>query len=171
MRTAIATDAEAVEPGIYNVTLKSINDGVGQYGDFYDWTFSVAGPNGSVEVSRRTSTLFTPNANARKFAQALLGRDVMKGEAVDLDDLVGRNAVARITTNDNGYSTIDALKPAPAGTAAVPAAPRMDAPPTFEQQAAKTQAAVFGAPSDEQILAAAGPGSAFVQPNADEVPF
>jgi hypothetical protein len=151
MRQIIATDNEAVEPGIYVGTLKSVTEGTGKFGDYYDWEFTVPGPDGQTAyVDRRTSAKFGPQTIARSYVNALLGRQVMKGEAIDLDALIGKTARLKVVTNENGFSTIEAIAPAQGGAA--PAAP----------------AAASSAPTDDQILAAAGAGSEFE--NSD-VPF
>ncbi len=114
--TAIATDNEVVPPGDgYVGTLKSVTDGSGQFGPLYDWEFEVDGPDGPVVVSRQTSMKFSPSAKAREFTSALLGREVVKGEKIDLDDLIGRRASLTIATNEKGWSTITDITSAPVG--------------------------------------------------------
>lgn len=140
-RLITASDMEVVEPGGYNGTLTSIIEGNGKFGDFYDWNFKVDGPDGPVEVSRRTSAKFGPSTLSRKFVNALLGRTVEKGEQVDLDSLIGRKARLKIDTNENGYSTIDDIAPLPGAQAVTP--------------------------DEARVLAAAGPGSEL----KSDVPF
>lgn len=150
-RIITATSGEAVEPGAYMGTLRSIDEGTGKFGDYYDWNFVVAGPAGSVDVDRRTSQKFGPQTIARQFVEALLGRKVEKGEQIDLDALIGKNARLKIDTNENGFSTIADIAPAQRQVS-------MDngvSPMARQQQ-------------EQAVLAAAGPGAAFVD---DDVPF
>ena len=114
--TAIATDSEVVPPGEgYLGTLKSVTDGTSKFGPVYDWTFTVDGPDGPVEVSRRTSQKFSPTTIARQFASALMGRSIQKGEVVDLDALIGREVSLAIETNPNGLSSVADIAPASSG--------------------------------------------------------
>lgn len=152
-----ATDAEVVAPGGYDASLIGIEDGVGQYGPFYDWSFLVAGPDGAVEVSRRTSAKFGPSTIARSFVEALLGRKIAKGEQVDLDSLIGNRCRVKVNTNDNGYSTIEDIAPFVATAAApAPAAPAAGRTVTMDSEQPTTSSWVSGNASPT---------------NASEVPF
>jgi hypothetical protein len=68
-----------------------------------------------VTISQRTSQKFSPASRARLFAQALLNRPIAKGESVDLESMVGRRGRLSVVTNNNGYSAVEDVEPAPAG--------------------------------------------------------
>lgn len=168
MRMITATDAEAVEPGVYNAMLKGIGEGTGQYGDYFDWTFAVTGPAGTVDVSRRTSAKFGPQTIARSYVEALLSRKVERGESIDLDSLIGRTAVVKVETNENGYSTIADIRSSGGRQVTMDNAP---APAAAPAQPAGPNFGFSGGLTPEQVLAAAGPGASFVQPKPDDIPF
>lgn len=78
-----------LKPGVYKAILTGVEEKTGPNGAYLAWLFEVAGANGQV-LKRPTSTNFGSQANARKFAEALLGRSLEVGESVESDDLVGR---------------------------------------------------------------------------------
>lgn len=68
-----------------------------------------------------------PRAKARPFFYALAGREIQDGEALDLDELVGKRFKGTIKAKDNGYPTVvgavalrggKKAKPAPKAAAA-----------------------------------------------------
>ncbi len=106
--TALKFNAPAaLPPGTYVVTLISLGEGVGKFGDYIDWTFEVNDPDGdATQVSRRTSTKTGHGSVARVFVESLLGRPVALDEEVDLDGLIGHTLNVAIETNANGYDHI-----------------------------------------------------------------
>jgi hypothetical protein len=47
-----------------------------------------------------------PKAKARPFLHALAGREIQDGEALDLDELLGKRMKGTLKLKDNGYPTI-----------------------------------------------------------------
>lgn len=59
-----------------------------------------------------TSTAFGPNSNARKWVQALLGRQIENGEQISISEVVGKQAKITVGRNDNGNQKLVNIAPA-----------------------------------------------------------
>jgi hypothetical protein len=88
MRFTIAPATPAVRPGIYNAVLTQIEERSGENGPYLLWHFELA--NGGGVLRRPTSTRFGPQSNARKIIEALTGEELLAGQTVEAEDLIGR---------------------------------------------------------------------------------
>ena len=74
----------------------------------------IAWPNGEqYEWWQQTGTTLGPRSTARKYSDALLGRELRDGEDGDaiLEELIGRTARALIEIGESGYPRIAAMTP------------------------------------------------------------
>lgn len=132
----MSSGAPDIADGNYIVTLTGI-DGprtvTSRDGDeftLFDWTFAT---EEGVEITDSTSTKTGPKSKMRRWISALIGRVPAKDEGFDPVDLVGRQAVATIEANEDGWPKVTALgvlmtqpqpvQPAPQPVAAAPAVP------------------------------------------------
>tara|TARA_R110000824_G_scaffold3095_1_gene14153 strand:+ start:65 stop:508 length:444 start_codon:yes stop_codon:yes gene_type:complete len=112
-----------IEPGTYTVEVLGIEEmEPGQYGDRMRWVLGltdedgeiIAWPNGEqYEWWQQTGTTLGPRSTARKYSDALLGRELRDGEDGDaiLEELIGRTARALIEIGESGYPRIAAMTP------------------------------------------------------------
>jgi hypothetical protein len=87
-----ATAYEAkVKPGLYPGSLTAIDERENDQEGYLIWRFAVKRDDGQdAEVSVSSSRKFSPSAKARKFAEALLGRPIQKGEELAPASLYGK---------------------------------------------------------------------------------
>ena len=112
-----------IEPGTYTVTVLRIEDmEPGQYGERMRWVLAltdedgvpVAWDNGDpYEWWQQTGTTLGPKSTARKWADALMGRDLRDGDDGDdvADALIGKSARALIDIGETGFARIVGLTP------------------------------------------------------------
>ena len=112
-----------IEPGTYTVEVLGIEDmEPGQYGERMRWVLGLTDEDGEIitwengdryEWWQQTGTTLGPRSTARKYADALLARDLRDGEEGDaiLEELVGRTARALIEIGESGYPRIAAMTP------------------------------------------------------------
>ena len=113
----------SIEPGTYTVTVLRIEDmEPGQYGERMRWVLSLADEDGEpvtwdsgdvFEWFQQTGTTLGPKSTARKWADALMGRDLREGDDGDdvADALIGKSARALIDIGETGYARIVGLTP------------------------------------------------------------
>ena len=134
MTTYFAEDFEVLAEGSYPAVLIAVDesDKPGPYGDFLTWRFMVdGGDKGKVEVHQRSGTRFTKNTNARAWYEALVGRNLAKGEPIDLDGVIGTDCTVRLSIADKATGTwnnVEAVRRRPAEVAAKPEAAGESAP-------------------------------------------
>lgn len=102
--------ATEIEPGTYPVTLMGLElkTIVVQQEErtVYEWRFAVDGEE-DVFVNGLTSDATGPKSKAGAYLVALLGPDaVIPGRGFELEDLVGKRALATVELNANGYPRI-----------------------------------------------------------------
>jgi hypothetical protein len=112
-----AEDYVTLPDGVYSVRVTAVEEMVGRDGSaFIRWTFEVVNDPeyGGTALTAVSSLRLTPKSKTRQFCEALLGRRLERGEEVELDDLVGRTALANVTSVErNGaiYNTVESLAP------------------------------------------------------------
>jgi hypothetical protein len=91
--TFTAEEYPVLEPGVYPALFDRLEepDEVGQYGPYFNWFFTVTTSDGQAEVMGRSSKpdYFTRSTKARQWYEAILGRELSKGEAADQASLRG----------------------------------------------------------------------------------
>lgn len=109
--------------GTYTLEVARIEDMEdGQFGPRMRWVFSATDEDGDqvtwdngdpFEWFQQTGATLGPRSTARKWAEALLGRELREGETGEqvTDALLGRKARALVSTNEAGYSRIVGLTP------------------------------------------------------------
>jgi hypothetical protein len=114
-----ATGGEAPLPaGIYAAVLESIDEREGTNGPYLMWKFTIDHDGRTVMVSAPTSMNCGPKANARQYAEALLGRPMTIGEELAPEALYGAECqlVLTVVSLDTG-GTVNriqrVLSPAP----------------------------------------------------------
>lgn len=100
-----------IEDGEYEATLLSIEEKAPTANSpdnnpWLLWTFTVQDGEDDVEMTQSTSMKFTPRANARKWAQALEGREFAEGEEVDIEALPPKDCRVVIERNERGFAKI-----------------------------------------------------------------
>jgi len=112
-----------IEPGTYTVEVIGIEEmEPGQYGERMRWVLGLTDEDGETiawpdkspyEWWQQTGTTLGPRSTARKYADALLGRELRDGEDGDdiLEELIGRTARALIEIGESGYPRIAAMTP------------------------------------------------------------
>jgi hypothetical protein len=84
--------------------------------DLIRWTVTIPqGEEAPVIVDALSSLLFTPKAKARRWARALLGKDVT---TVAAEELEGCACLALIAEDDNGFTKLADILPPIGGTKA-----------------------------------------------------
>lgn len=125
-----------ITDGQYLLQLQRLEDAEpGQFGPRVRWVFlmwnastreQVCWENGEpYEWWRMTSPKTGQRSTARKYMEALLGRDLTTddtGEAL-AKAVVGRTALAMVATNDEGWAEIVSIKPYTKGSAQAQATP------------------------------------------------
>lgn len=88
-----AEDFEVLEPNVYPAIFDRTeeSDEPGQFGYFIDWFFDVQTDDGVVSLMGRSSKpdRFTRSTKARQWLEAILGRELAKGESADPNTLKG----------------------------------------------------------------------------------
>ena len=112
-----------IEPGTYTVEVIGIEEmEPGQYGERMRWVLGLTDEDGEIIAWQngepyawwqQTGTTLGPRSTARKYADALLGRELRDGEDGDdiLEELIGRTARALIEIGESGYPRIAAMTP------------------------------------------------------------
>ena len=112
-----------IEPGTYTVEVIGIEEmEPGQYGERMRWVLGLTDEDGETiswpdkspyEWWQQTGTTLGPRSTARKYADAMLGRELRDGEDGDdiLEELIGRTARALIEIGESGYPRIAAMTP------------------------------------------------------------
>jgi len=123
----------AIDPGTYVVTVLRIEDmEPGLYGDRMRWVMALTDDAGEpvtwdngepYEWWQQTGTTLGPKSTARKWADALMGRDLREGDDGDdvADALIGKSARALIDIGETGYARIVGLTPLKRRAKATPA--------------------------------------------------
>ncbi len=112
-----ATEYVVLPDGVYAVKLISVEEQISRDGlDFLRWIFEVVGEPeyAGASLTGATSLRLSPRSKARQWAEALLGRRLERGEELDTDTLIGRTAMATVTTVDRdgvSYNRIESLAP------------------------------------------------------------
>lgn len=93
MSAFVAEDFETLEPGVYPAIFDRAeeSDTEGRFGFWIDWFFNVQAEDGVVSLMGRSSKpdRFTRSTKARQWYEAILGRELAKGETADLAKLKG----------------------------------------------------------------------------------
>lgn len=109
--------------GTYTLTVLRVEEGgEGQFGPRMRWVFEcrdedgdlVAWDDGSTfELWQSTGTSLGPKGKARKWAEAVLGRELVNGESGDkiVAEMIGKTVRALIQTNESGYAGIIGMTP------------------------------------------------------------
>jgi hypothetical protein len=118
-----ATDAADYEPGVYRARLIDLETAEGSVVDektgrprpYVRWTFELLEEGYEARTIRgNSSTNFGPQAKARAWAGALLGRAIAAGEQVDENDLIGRECVLMVNleeTDRGTFAKVDSVNP------------------------------------------------------------
>lgn len=109
--------------GTYVLTVLRVEDGgEGQFGPRMRWVFSCTDEDGDnvtwddgtpFELWQSTGTSLGPKGKARKWAEAVLQRELVNGENGDeiVRQMVGKRVRALIQTNEAGYAGIVGMTP------------------------------------------------------------
>ena len=106
-----------IEPGTYTVEVLGIEEmEPGQYGDRMRWVLGLTDEDGEIIAwpnGEQYEWWQQTRSTARKYADALLGRELRDGEDGDdiLEELIGRTARALIEIGESGYPRIAAMTP------------------------------------------------------------
>lgn len=88
-----AEDYEVLEPNVYPATFDHTEESEepSQFGYWIDWYFDAQTADGVVSVMGRSSKpdKFTRSTKARQWHEAILGRELVKGEPADPNSLKG----------------------------------------------------------------------------------
>lgn len=118
-----ATDAADYEPGVYRARLidletaegSVVDEKTGQPRPYIRWTFELLEEGYEARTLRGNSSAnFGPQAKARAWAGALLGRMITAGEQVAEDDLIGRECDLMVTleeTDRGTFARVDSVNP------------------------------------------------------------
>ena len=91
--TFTAEEYPVLEPGVYEGLFDRLEEPgeAGQYGPYFNWFFTVNTADGPVEVMGRSSKpdYFTRSTKARQWTEAILGRELAKGETAAPASLQG----------------------------------------------------------------------------------
>ena len=134
--------------GTYPVTLVAVSDEITEPSTLADakgdgtwtyrvWTFAIDGGeyDGQVIDMRANARSTGPKSKQFGLVSAFVGRTPPVGASIDIQrHLVGRQALASIVTNDNGYPKVDKVMALPAssrpGNGSAPAPARSGASPS-----------------------------------------
>lgn len=101
-----------VENGVYDGTCLDIEQRAATANSpnrnpFLMWTFHVYDTEEGQEMKQSTSSNFSPRANARQWAEALLGRKIDDGEEIDTDTLCPKDCQVVVKRDeDRGFARI-----------------------------------------------------------------
>jgi hypothetical protein len=110
---------------------------------FLVWTFLADVDDEEVEVDGTSSLNTTPKSKPRRWMKAILGREIVPGEHVKKEDLVGRPCLIEVDINDDGWPYVADVRPVPSPTNEDRAS-TTGFPEQFAAKAAAAQAATFG---------------------------
>ena len=110
-------DYEPMDIGSYDAVFTRYEEDEMEFGPVYKLFFKITNDEEyeGKELSRLVSQKFNPKSNLFQTVQGLLGRPIRPGEAIDLDDLLGRPCVLNIGHNvkERGtFEQIDGVNPA-----------------------------------------------------------
>jgi hypothetical protein len=118
-----ATDTADYEAGVYRARLVDlettegsvVDDKTGRPRPYIKWTFELLEEGYEARTIRgNSSTNFGPQAKARAWAGALLGRTIAAGEQVGEDDLIGKDCDLMVTleeTDRGVFAKVDSVNP------------------------------------------------------------
>ena len=123
--------------GEYILKLKAINTVESTFeggGDYWQWVFACEGVASSrdplaweqvgEEIWGATGTSLGPTAKAPKWVKAILRRDLVRGEKIEIEDLIGKTVIGNILpyTKKSGEETtrLEILTPMKKGIVAAP---------------------------------------------------
>jgi len=150
-----AEEYPVLDPGLYaKAIFDRIEepDEVGQYGPYINWFFIVTTEDGPVEVMGRSSKpeFFTRATKARQWFEAILGRELTKGETADFEAIRGTAVtltvdIVKTERGDERNRIVNIRRAEPdEGPSSTAAKPSPDVDPDFEawkaEQAAKKAA-------------------------------
>jgi hypothetical protein len=107
-----STGGIKIDDGVYDATLLDIEVRQATANSpnkdpFLMWTFHVYDTEEGQEMKQSTSSAFTPKTNARKWAEALIGRKYEVGEECDTDTLCPKDCQVLVSNdNDKGFAKI-----------------------------------------------------------------
>lgn len=117
-----------VEPGTYAAYLAELEDFDYEDGEGHKtlrrWTFALEGETDSegnpASIDGVSSLALGPKSKAFSWMSALLGRNLETGETITRSMLIGKQCLVTVVLNDEGYSKVSAVVPAPKKRAANP---------------------------------------------------
>jgi hypothetical protein len=94
-----ATSYQAqLKPGLYPASVVAIEEREGDHGEYLIWHFVVHDERGQeINVSTLSSAKFSPQAKARKFAEAILQRTIRNGEELEPAQLYSESCQILVT--------------------------------------------------------------------------
>jgi hypothetical protein len=106
-----------VPPGIWDGTYPGVITAIevreSNKGDFLVWEVDALTENGPVPVSGTSENKLDRPTRTRRWAEAVLGRELEEGEDVHFDRLIGQPVLVVVARNDKGWAKIaDILPPA-----------------------------------------------------------
>ena len=111
-----------IPEGTYYVYLEKVDEERSKKnGELFNlWTFMVIdGEFKDAKITDTTSMRMGPRSKTREWVQVLLGRKVDRGEEIEFDMLIGREAIAVVEINEEtGFNDIARLKSVPRSAAA-----------------------------------------------------
>jgi hypothetical protein len=104
------SSASGVPTGSYNATfagLEKFEENSDKYGEGVLLKFKiVTGEHKGEEASRICSKKFSAKSNLYKFAKALVGRDLISGEAFDFADHIGAKGMIIVEETESGSTRV-----------------------------------------------------------------
>lgn len=127
----VAHDYVVLPAGVYAVRLIDVEERISRDGAaFLLWHFEVVETEyAGASLTGVTSLRMGATARARQWAEALLGRRLTRGEEIDTDQLVGRRALATVTTIEREgreFNRVISLAPARKASHLASAEERLD---------------------------------------------
>jgi hypothetical protein len=101
-----------LDPGVYPAQLVGIEERSSDHGGYLLWHFSILDQDDpDLTVNAISSAKFSPQAKARKYAEALLNRPIKPGEELKAAQLYGEycQLVVSVNTLDDG-STVNRVE-------------------------------------------------------------
>jgi hypothetical protein len=96
--------------GFYTGMLERIDERSARYGAYWQWRFQIYHQGQLAIVSALTPAVLT--GKARRYAEALLGRPLERGETFEPDYLHGESCtveVSTITKNGRSFNSVESL--------------------------------------------------------------
>ena len=109
--TSFTVDGSSGVPsGSYNATFEGIEEyteNLDKYGEALVLKFRItSGEHKGLETSRICSKKFTLKSNLYKFAKALLGRELSKGESFDFADHINAKGMIVVEETEGGSTRV-----------------------------------------------------------------